>query len=55
MKQKLGLATAMVHRPRILVLDEPTYGVEPVTRQDLWQLMIHLVAEQNAAVLVTTP
>ncbi|MBU0511809.1 MAG: ABC transporter ATP-binding protein [Chloroflexi bacterium] len=44
MKQKLGLATALVHRPRILLLDEPTGGVDPVTRQDFWRLIIRLVS-----------
>jgi len=44
MKQKLGLATALVTRPRLLLLDEPTTGVDPVTRQDFWQLVIKLVS-----------
>ena len=60
MKQKLGLAAALVHQPKILLLDEPTTGVDPVTRQDFWQLIIQLVSEpdQNGlrtSVLVSTP
>ena len=54
MRQKLGLATALVHRPRILLLDEPTTGVDPVTRQGFWQLIIRLL-EEGVAVLVSTP
>jgi ABC-2 type transport system ATP-binding protein len=58
MKQKLGLAVALVHRPQVLLLDEPTTGVDPVTRQDFWQLIIRLAAGNNQpriAVLVSTP
>ena len=55
MKQKLGLAVALVHRPRVLLLDEPTTGVDPVTRQDFWQLIIRLVAMEGVAVIVSTP
>jgi ABC-2 type transport system ATP-binding protein len=54
MKQKLGLAAALVHRPRILLLDEPTGGVDPVTRQAFWQLLIELLG-QGVAVLLSTP
>jgi len=54
MKQKLGLACALVHRPGVLLLDEPTSGVDPVTRQDFWQLIIRVLAE-GAAVIVSTP
>jgi ABC-2 type transport system ATP-binding protein len=67
MKQKLGLASALVTRPRVLLLDEPTTGVDPVTRQDFWQLVIKLVSsplapegrgvggEGGVSVLLTTP
>ena len=55
MKQKLGLAVALVHRPRVLLLDEPTTGVDPITRQDFWRLIIRLAAEEGVAVLVSTP
>ncbi len=55
MKQKLGLASALVHRPNILLLDEPTTGVDPVTRQDFWQLIIRLVSDEDLTVLISTP
>jgi ABC-2 type transport system ATP-binding protein len=48
MRQKLGLASALVTRPRILLLDEPTTGVDPVTRQDFWQLVIRLSTQGEA-------
>jgi ABC-2 type transport system ATP-binding protein len=54
MRQKLGLAAALIHRPPILILDEPTGGVDPVTRQLFWQLIIRLLRE-GVAVLVSTP
>lgn len=56
MKQKLGLASALVTRPKILLLDEPTTGVDPVTRQDFWQLVIRLTTQgDGVAVLISTP
>lgn len=54
MKQKLGLACALIHRPPLLLLDEPTGGVDPVTRQDFWQLIIRLLGE-GVGVVVSTP
>jgi ABC-2 type transport system ATP-binding protein len=54
MKQKLGLATALVHSPRVLLLDEPTGGVDPVARQEFWHLLIALL-RSGSAVLVSTP
>jgi len=50
MKQKLGLASALVTRPKLLLLDEPTTGVDPVTRQDFWQLVIKLVSQTSTQV-----
>jgi ABC-2 type transport system ATP-binding protein len=40
MKQKLGLSCALIHQPRLLLLDEPTFGVDPISRRDLW-LIVH--------------
>jgi len=50
MKQKLGLASALVTKPKVLLLDEPTTGVDPVTRQDFWQLVIKLVSQTSKQV-----
>lgn len=56
MKQKLGLASALVTRPKVLLLDEPTTGVDPVTRQDFWQLVIRLAAQNDGvSVIISTP
>jgi ABC-2 type transport system ATP-binding protein len=54
MRKKLGLAVALIHRPQILLLDEPTGGVDPVTRQAFWQLLIRLLKD-GVAVLISTP
>jgi ABC-2 type transport system ATP-binding protein len=53
MRRKLALAAAMIHSPALLVLDEPTTGVDPVSRSELWRLMAR-AASDGAAVLVTT-
>ncbi len=58
MKQKLGLASALVTLPPVLLLDEPTTGVDPVTRQDFWQLVIRLVSAREGdgvSVIISTP
>lgn len=54
MRQKLGVICAMVHRPELLVLDEPTTGVDPVSRADLWWLIARAAAEGAAVVLSTS-
>ena len=54
MRQKLGVIRAMLHRPKLLVLDEPTTGVDPVSRADLWWLIARAAAEGAAVVLTTT-
>jgi ABC-2 type transport system ATP-binding protein len=53
MKQKLALSCALVHRPRILLLDEPTFGVDPVSRRDLWRILAEMNAE-GTTILVST-
>jgi ABC-2 type transport system ATP-binding protein len=53
MKQKLGLACALVHTPRVLFLDEPTNGVDPVSRRDFWQILYQLLKE-GVTIVVTT-
>lgn len=46
MKQKLGLACALIHTPKVLFLDEPTNGVDPVSRRDFWRILYQLVREK---------
>ena len=53
MKQKLGLACALVHAPRVLLLDEPTTGVDPVSRREFWQILYGLRADGVAMVIST--
>jgi ABC-2 type transport system ATP-binding protein len=53
MKQKLGLCAALIHEPDILLLDEPTFGVDPISRRDLW-LIIHEMVARGVSVIVST-
>jgi ABC-2 type transport system ATP-binding protein len=54
MKQKLGLACTLVNPPELLLLDEPTVGVDPISRRELWRIIEHLVRDADATVLVST-
>ena len=54
MKQKLALCCAMIHRPRVLFLDEPTTGVDPVSRKEFWQMLSRLKA-QGMTIIVSSP
>lgn len=54
MKQKLALACTLIHTPQLLVLDEPTTGVDPVSRRDFWKILARLQRE-GLTLLVTTP
>jgi ABC-2 type transport system ATP-binding protein len=53
MKQKLGLVCALIHRPKVVLLDEPTTGVDPVSRRDFWRILYELLAE-GVAILTST-
>jgi ABC-2 type transport system ATP-binding protein len=54
MKQKLGLACTLVRSPELLLLDEPTVGVDPVSRRELWSIVYRLVRDQGMSVLLST-
>jgi ABC-2 type transport system ATP-binding protein len=53
MKQKLGLACALIHTPRVLLLDEPTNGVDPVSRREFWRILYQLL-RQKVTIFVST-
>lgn len=55
MKQKLALSCALIHAPRVLFLDEPTTGVDPVSRKEFWEMLWKLKREHGITVLVSTP
>lgn len=54
MKQKLGLACTLVRSPQLLLLDEPTVGVDPLSRRELWSIIEQLIEQENLTVLIST-
>ncbi|TWT81345.1 putative ABC transporter ATP-binding protein YbhF [Planctomycetes bacterium CA13] len=54
MKQKLGLVCCLVHHPQLVILDEPTTGVDPVSRRDFWSILAQLLREEQITALVST-
>ena len=55
MKKKLALACSLVHEPQVVMLDEPTLGVDPVSRREFWNLLGNLRAEKGLTIFVCTP
>ena len=54
MKQKLGLVCTLIHEPRLVILDEPTTGVDPVSRREFWNILSRLLKEKQITALVST-
>jgi ABC-2 type transport system ATP-binding protein len=55
MKKKLALACSLIHNPEVVLLDEPTLGVDPVSRREFWNLLSNLRSENNLTIFVCTP
>ena len=53
-KQRLSLSAAVIHRPKMLILDEPTSGVDPISRDNFWELLIDLSRNDNVTIFVST-
>jgi ABC-type multidrug transport system ATPase subunit len=53
-KRRVSFAVALLHNPELLILDEPTVGVDPILRQSIWLHLIQLSSEQNKTILITT-
>jgi len=53
-RQRLSLAVAVIHKPKLLILDEPTSGVDPIARDDFWELMIGLSRGDGVTIFIST-
>src|SRR5690606_36626530 len=53
-RQRLTLAVAVIHKPEMLILDEPTSGVDPVARDGFWQLLVELSREDGVTIIIST-
>lgn len=53
-QRRVSLAAAMIHEPELLILDEPTVGLDPILREKIWTFMVHEVRTSNLAIIVTT-
>ncbi|HAW25706.1 MAG TPA: sodium ABC transporter ATP-binding protein, partial [Pseudomonas sp.] len=53
-RQRLSLAVAVIHNPEILILDEPTSGVDPVARDGFWELLVQLSREDGVTIFIST-
>ena len=54
MTQKLGVCCSLIHKPELLILDEPTTGIDPISRRELWRLIVDFVSKEGMAALIST-
>jgi len=54
MMQKLGVCCALIHKPELIILDEPTTGIDPISRRDLWRLIVDFVKQEGIAAVIST-